>query len=1072
MDLEGLILVSRDFGYCKITAHSGASVRVHFIGTKRDAWYGVQAIAAQRDFKWRPMPVGLKCRASDRGICTIAESPFQTSETDKVHEYLVVFDGDAGETARMSERDLWPIPGSLAETPLSRLTTLHADSLASFRAREGLLAALRQIDRESAGIRALAASRIVLLPHQAFVVGTVINDPIWRYVLADEVGLGKTIEAGAIAHQLLAEKPNARILVLCPGPLSRQWLCELRLSFGGRNFRLLDLHDPERVQLKAWPLAISSLKVAARDHRAQMLTTTWDLVIVDEAHQLLWNDDHYELVERLAAPTPRLLLLSAVPARERETELMRLLRLIDPKQYREGGPVASRFSLLYSAQGTIGRRLRIVARQLDAPGDLDVEQLRDDVKRLLSTEVLQDDPDLRALQLLAQSVEHPADVLPHYRQLVDEVVSRYRISRRILKNRRARLVDAELLSGVARTVEVVSYDPTPLEDKISAVGFDLLRPLAGNLKADALQVLFRKLAQALCDPVALYEIANALVAGDSDRSVDPRMFDANAAFDYDEHEAVLESCGAVFASELDEPGLSRWVGLLRAAIEVPEQLRIRALKTCLKQVFADGANKVLVFAGTFGSAEYVAESLIGEFGKEAVASFRHDLNDDEKERQVARFRRDPHCCVLVSDESGGEGRNFQFADELVHFDLPWSVSAIEQRIGRLDRIGRSRPVRSFVICPTGGLEAAWLRCLDEGFKVFTRSISGLEFMLHATERLVVGAAVEGGPAALSDIVPRISENGERERATDDAEALTDAASFPSTARYLRASECLGDEMLESASPSYLRSIGRESAAKQITDAKDLNLRTWRFRPEEITDYKLVGLEREGENPLQDRYGVFSRSVARERPDLDFFSVGHPLIDALAVAAHDHVRGRSLLVRVQTDAVSPSLVLLSGWRVSNAQLIGSNRVPERALRLLGGRIVWSGLDLETGQALDAAVAGQLASQLVGETGIAHDLSREQAVETFKPNPSRWFATLKDFLEHAAGQAAIAYDTKYRETDATFCEQLIAEAKTVARTRPDEGHGYAQALAATVDAVREAKLGLDVLGLLKIEPPRPA
>jgi ATP-dependent helicase HepA len=1072
VDLKGLVLVNRDFGYCKITSHSVNTVQIRFIGTGRDACYSVQAIAAQKDFKWRPMPVGLQCHTLDNRVCTIVEASFQPSETCGVYEYVVVFEGDAGETARLNERDLWPIPGTLSETPLSKIVGLQSDPLTNFRAREGLLAALQQVDRESSGIRALAASRVSLLPHQAFVIGSVIDDPIWRYVLADEVGLGKTIEAGSIAHQLLSEKPDARVLILCPGPLSRQWLSEMHSSFGGRNFRLLDLHEPEQVSLKAWPLVISSLKLAAWVHRVQMLATAWDLVIVDEAHQLLWNDDHYKLVEQLAGKVHRLLLLSAVPARERETELMRLLRLIEPGLYREGGLVASRFTEVYAAQPTIGRRLRIVARQLDNPDDLDPEQLHEDVGRLLSIDVLREDLPLRALQQVAQSVENPSDALPHYQQLIDEVVSRYRISRRILKNRRARLIDAELLHGVTRTVELVHYEPSPLEAQISAVVLDLLQPMTASPNVDVLQVLFRKVAQALCDPVALYEIASALFAGGSDTHLDMRMFDANAAFDYDEHDAVLEGCGTAFSSEIDESGLNQWKSLLRAAIEVPEHSRIGALKTCLQKLLANGAGKVLVFAGTYGSAEYVAEALEAEFGKESIASFRHDQDDDTKEKQVGRFRRDSHCSILVSDESGGEGRNFQFADELIHFDLPWSVSAIEQRIGRLDRIGRDRPVRSFVICPTGGLEAAWFRCLDEGFGVFTRSISGLEFMLHGIERLVVKTAVEEGFSALIDMIPGIREAGERERATDDAEALTDAASFRSTTRYLRASECVGDGMLEKYLPPYFRALGRGEAARRVTDHKDINLRIWRLRPEEVSDYKLVGLERQGENPLQERYGTFSRLVARDRRDLDFFAVGHPVIDALAVATREHVRGRSLLVRIQTDAVPPGLVLLSAWRVSDLQQGGPNPIPERALRLLCNRCVWAALDLATGEALDAVVAERIVGQLMSETGAASDLSQDGAINTFNPEQGRWSATLKELLDITAAQATATYQKKYGEKDVTFCDQLTAVAEEVSRTRLDEGTEYVQSTAAVIEAVKSAKLVLDVLALLKIEPPTPA
>lgn len=1072
MDLDGVVLFNRDFGYCKITAHTGNSVRVHFIGTNRDAWYGVQVIAAQKDFKWQAMPAGLKCRVANRGLCTIIEVPFQPSKDHGVHEYLVLFDGEAGETARLTELELWPIPGSLAETPLTRLTSLQGDTLPNFRAREGLLAAFQQVNRESANISALAASRVSLFPHQAFVIGTVIDDPLWRYILADEVGLGKTIEAGAIAHQLLSEKPDARILVLCPGPLSRQWLCEMHLSFGGRNFRLLDLHDPAKISLKAWPLVISSLKVAARDYRARMLGTKWDMVIVDEAHQLLWNGSHYELVEQLASAAPRLLLLSAVPARERDTELMRLLRLIDPEHYREGSPVVDQFSTLYAAQSTIGRRLRIVSRQLDKPEDLDPQQLQGDVRRLLSVDVLGEDADLRNLQRVAQETQETADRLLCYRQLVDEVVSRYRISRRILKNRRARLVDAELLHGVPRALTTEIYKPSQLEARIADEALDLLSSLASSSRIDALQVLFRKLAQSLCDPVALYEIANALVAGDGEVVVDMQIFDANAAFDYDEQGAVLEGCADIFAPELDPIRLNRWVSLLRAAIEVPEQPRIQALKACLRRLLAEGSRKLLVFAGTFGAAEFAAESLVAEFGKEAVASFRHDLHDEEKEKQVARFKRDAQCCILVSDESGGEGRNFQFADALVHFDLPWSVSAMEQRIGRLDRIGRDRPVHSFVICPAGGLEEAWLHCLDQGFGVFTRSISGLEFMLHATERLAVKTAAEEGPAALMEMIQGIRGASERERASDDAEALTDAASFRSTSRYLRAAESVADEMLEKSVPLYLRAIGRGEAARRVTDDKDLNLRIWRLRPEEVTDYKLVGLERQGENPLRDCHGTFSRSVARDRPDLDFFAIGHPVVDALAVAVRQHIRGRSLMVRIETDTVTPGLILLTGWRVAPFNPDGTERLSERALRVLGGRVVWGALDIETGEQLDSAMASSLAAEVISEESAIHDMGRDKVVELVKPEHGTWSATLNDLIARAAAKASEVYKEKYRESDASFCEQLLAEAKVVARTRSDEGDEYAQAVSATLVAVQRAELESDVLCLLKVDPrPQP-
>lgn len=1064
LDWKGLVLVHRHFGYCKVIDQAATRVTVHFIGANRDVEYSVRSI--ERDFAWRPLPVGMKCKTVDGRECTITEAPFGPAETHGAHEYVVTFEGEGAETARLNERELWPIPDSVSETPLGKLASLQVDTLTTFRAREGFLRALLQIDHESAGIRALATGRLELLPHQAFVIGTVIDDPVWRYILADEVGLGKTIEAGAIAHQLLNAKPEARILVLCPGPLSRQWLCEMHQSFGGRDFRLLDLYGPGTASIETWPLVISSLKLAERHYASRLLASQWDLAIVDEAHRLLWNSTHYEFVRRLAVQVPRLLLLSAVPARERDSELLKLLQLIDPEQYASGGLAATHFSELYGAQSLIGRRVRIISRQLEAAQDLDRQQLSADVDRLCSIPLLRRDSDLLQIARSAMEAVDLEDVVVKHRRLIDEVVSRYRISRRILKNRRARLIDSALLGGVERSVVMLSYQPPPLEIQVGDVALDLLRGLSTDSNSDALDVLFRKTAQALCDPVALFEIASELAAGDASAQPDARLFEASAILDYDEHDALLQACGAVFGNEVDEQGLKRLIALLRAAMEVEESQRIVTLKAHLLHSLEGGGSKFLVFAGTYGTAAAVADSLSTYFGAATVAAFRHDLSDDTKEEEVARFRRRSECRILVCDESGGEGRNFQFVDELIHFDLPWSVASVEQRVGRLDRIGRQQPVRSVVICPSGGIEEAWCRCLRDGFAVFSRSISGLEFMLHATERRVVGAALQGGPEGLAEIIPDIREASDHERATDDAEAVTDVASFRNTSPYLKAAGSGGDAVLEKALPAYLQSVGGSRAAKQLADRKDTGLTIWRLSPDAVADYELTGMQRQGDTPLSERYGTFIRTVARERRDLEFFTVGHPVVDALALAMLRHVRGRAFVVRLRSASAKPDAIMLSAWRVHGLRLDGTGSVPELALRRLGRRVVWVGIDLATGEEVASTTASRLLAALVAGEG-AEDISRERAPEVFDLEYERWAGHVNALAADSANLAAAAYKTRFGEKDLAFCKHLLRAAQEVKRKRPDENASYSRERELTVRAIEAATLSLDVVGLLKVD-----
>ena len=116
----------------------------------------------------------------------------------------------------------------------------------------------------------------------------------------------------------------------------------------------------------------------------------------------------------------------------------------------------------------------------------------------------------------------------------------------------------------------------------------------------------------------------------------------------------------------------------------------------------------------------------------------------KKEEAAQRFRNNSGATVLVSDESGGEGRNFEFADAVLHYDTPFQVARIEQRIGRLDRIGRSKmrgDVRSVVIYAEGTVEEGLVRCYDEGINVYRESVSGLEFSLRDQELRISTSAL-------------------------------------------------------------------------------------------------------------------------------------------------------------------------------------------------------------------------------------------------------------------------------------------------------------------------------------------
>ena len=189
------------------------------------------------------------------------------------------------------------------------------------------------------------------------------------------------------------------------------------------------------------------------------------------------------------------------------------------------------------------------------------------------------------------------------------------------------------------------YEPSPLEIQISAVALDLLRSIPSDSNGDAWRSYFARRVQALCDPVALFEIASELATGDGNARPDPRTFEASAVLDYDEHEALLAAMWFSIRGSSRRVGFKTLIGLLRAAMETREPQRISALKAYLRRALEGGAAKVLVFAGTYGAAESVADLWWAPLG-EAVASFRHDLADDKKEEEVSRFRRDTRLSRL------------------------------------------------------------------------------------------------------------------------------------------------------------------------------------------------------------------------------------------------------------------------------------------------------------------------------------------------------------------------------------------------------------------------------------------
>jgi ATP-dependent helicase HepA len=764
----GFIVRHRSSGLGKIVRAGPGGIHVRFFQDGSEATFDKDAFD-EGDLQRACLGLGTVC-ATTSGECTVNSVSRRPTGTQTAR-YEVTY--AAGLRAEAAEVDLTPVREAAPKDPLGLLTALQAEGYPVFQAREALVDGLARLTRQGSGLRALLSSRIDLRPHQAYVAGVVLLDRRRRYLLADEVGLGKTIEAGIVIHDLLSTKPDARVLVLCPGALTQQWLCEMYAKFGGQVFTLLELYDPQTVDWKALRKVIAPLAASTYRQAANFAAVPWDMVVVDEAHHLLASPVLYNFVQGLSRSCPSLLLLSAIPVSRREDEFLRLLALLEPERYTPAVVQdTARFQELYRDQRDIGRKLRLLRRRLDgmASGEFTADEAAEHARDLPSLPALAQDAALRAM---IASLDPGKDAFSQNMQaLLHYVGDSYRINRRILRNRRERLIEEQQLARIERRPDFHSYEPDQLEHEAVEAARALLKAASDrNVPEDLLVPFARVLLHSLVHPHAAQKVLSELTQAQAFQLNDKgRDFIAlghlAGSGDWDQYCRLL--CGAIRRDLPEQQVTDALAAARRWSQDKGAFTRFNKLVTFLTAASRAGKQappKILLFAGFPGVAADLAERLRARFGAEAVTEFRSELAREEKEANVRRFRANRATWVMVSDETGGEGRNFQFAAGLVHFDNPWYASRVEQRIGRLDRLGREAEAQTDVVSHVffneWAPEAGLVSCYADGLRVYAQSISGLEFALREVERGMVRLAIDEAPDGLAAYAPSVRAVAEK-----------------------------------------------------------------------------------------------------------------------------------------------------------------------------------------------------------------------------------------------------------------------------------------------------------------------
>ncbi|WP_043531565.1 RNA polymerase-associated protein RapA [Litchfieldella xinjiangensis] len=765
--------------------------------------------------------------------------------------------------------------GNLHELPEAQL----ADTMQFDQARDRLLTG--QVDRndwfdlrfrtlhhhhriEQNPALGLAGPKIDLIPHQLYIADEVANRHAPRVLLADEVGLGKTIEAGLILHRLLLTGRAERALILVPDSLTHQWLVELLRRFA-LEVTLLDEHQSQ-AQAEANPFESGQLILASQQwlfanpqRQAQANACDWDLLIVDEAHHLDWSPQGsgpgYACVERLAAFTPGLLLLTATPEQMGVESHFARLRLLDPDRYQS----LERFKA--EEQGYVQ-----VAEAIDALDRLPPEKGNSGAADRDAVGSVIDDADSQALlNTLSDPERSPEQHAAARSQLREQLLDRHGTGRVMFRNsrrhvggfpeRHLNVTSLELPSPYRRVLRRLERDEDYLDDLLIETGLD--------------------------------------------------------------HPEVILHLDAMYRAQAEDPlNAEPWWQL---------DPRVTWLLELLTEV---GRDKVLVIAHHRDTVEGLAEALRVLGGIHAPV-FHEGLTLIERDRAAAAFADEEEGSqVMVCSEIGSEGRNFQFCRHLVMFDLPLHPDQLEQRIGRLDRIGQRHAIELHVASFADSPLARLLRWYDEGMDAFSAPHGIGSELYDAFGDALADALLDGD--GLDEI---ISETRSLFQARlTERDAGRNRLLELNACRHERADrviEAIRELDTDSALPRYL------DQALDIfgVDSQELGGELLLLEPSPQMLDGLPGLVK-GEEGFS---ATFSRSRALARDDVQRLSWEHPLLREMMGRILSGTMGNTALALLKHPSIPPGRImaeLIFRTHAPAPQRLHVNRfLPPTAVRVL-------------------------------------------------------------------------------------------------------------------------------------------
>lgn len=564
------------------------------------------------------------------------------------------YDGVAQRTVQIIERkELWGyVTYKVYDTVANHVYNISAESLReASTGREGSAAFVRfaavwcRVRNGIAHGTLLQVSESVIpLPHQRYALERALTSNEVRYLLADEVGLGKTIEAGMIIKELKTRALIERVLVVCPKGLVTQWQVEMQEKFGEtfmaiapEDYDTLHKLHPDENIFAQFPLVISPMdaikplerrigwdqeRIDAHNNEriAAIVSGGWDLIIIDEAHHVAGSSSEvarHKLGDLLAKASPHLLLLTATPHSGKTEPFLRLMRLLDEQAF---------------------PNYRAVVKEQVAPFIIRTEK--------------------------REAVDNLGNIL---------------FKNRITKIReiewQARHSQQEVLYAAVTEYVRNGYNQA-LREKKQHIGFlmVLFQRLVTSSTAAIADALERRLVVLDAQSGALH---NASISDFADVSMEESLEDA------------LIVMSANMKAEVAE--LSTLLNVAKQAQSQFTDAKAESLLELLDTLELESGVKVILFTEFVATQTYLRDLLIKN--GYLVSTLNGSMDIEQRNVALTEFRR--KSSILVSTDAGGEGLNLQFANIVVNFDLPWNPMKLEQRIGRADRIGQTRDVLVF-----------------------------------------------------------------------------------------------------------------------------------------------------------------------------------------------------------------------------------------------------------------------------------------------------------------------------------------------------------------------------------------